>query len=536
MLLPVFLGFGLVLPPSDTIGWMAVGEQALSEFGKSVCTAGDVNGDGYDDFLVGQHYFSGPEYREGRVALYFGGPTGPADSPDWTFEANQENATLGISVSTAGDVNNDGYADIILGAHTYSGPLGNEGAAFLFYGSPTGPGSSPDWTFIGDQSGGDFGGSVADAGDLNNDGYGDVTIGAVFYSNGETGEGRAYVFLGSASGLSLTPDWVQEGQLAGAQFGGDVSGAGDVNSDGYDDLLVGARKYTSTVNSEGGLFLYYGGPSGPSATASWTYFSGAMQAKLGQNVSGAGDVNGDGYADIIAGAHNYSGPETDEGKVYVFYGSPTGPGSTPDFTFESNLENALSGNQVADAGDVNDDGYGDIIFGSREYSNGETSEGRAFVFYGSSTGLHPEDYWYAESDQEQAFFGYSVASAGDVNGDGANDVIIGAKYYDETLEDEGAAFLYYGTPNPGCTAPADLVAAAITTTSAQLSWNGPAGASGYRIILKRPGHPAILLASTSTTMLLSGLYPGTTYRVVIRAKCGSEFSQRSEPFLLTTVE
>ena len=100
---------------------------------------------------------------------------------------------------------------------------------------------------------------------------------------------------------------------------------------------------------------------------------------------------------------------------------------------------------MADAGDVNDDGFSDVIFGSREYSNGETSEGRAFVFYGSSTGLHPEDYWYAESDQEQAFFGYSVASAGDVNGDGADDVIIGAKYYDETLEDEGAAFLYYGT-------------------------------------------------------------------------------------------
>ena len=151
------------------------------------------------------------------------------------------------------------------------------------------------------------------------------------------------------------------------------------------------------------------------------------------------------------------------------------------------------------------------------------------LFYGSSTGLHPEDYWYAESDQEQAFFGYSVASAGDVNGDGADDVIIGAKYYDETLEDEGATFLYYGTPNPGCTAPADLVAAAITTTSAQLSWNGPAGASGWDHS-EKTGHPAILLASTSTTMLLSGLYPGTTCRVVIRAKCGSEFSQRSEPF------
>lgn len=526
--------FLALAPLPDTATWIGEGDQAFGEYGKSVCTAGDVNGDGYDDILVGMHYYSGPEYREGKVFLYFGGASGPSTTADWSWESNSANATLGISVSTAGDVNADGYDDILLGAHTYSGVVPNEGAAFVFFGSASGPGDSPDWAAYGGQSGGDFGGTVSDAGDINNDGYDDITIGAVFYSNGEMGEGRSYVYYGSADGLDDTP-WTAEINQAGAQFGGHVSGAGDIDNDGFDDLLIGARKYSGGSSSEGAIYVYYGSASGLGPSHDWMFESNSVQAKLGQSVSGAGDVNGDGFADIIAGAHNYSSPETDEGRIYAFYGSASGLPASPSFTFETNLGNALLGNQVSDAGDVNDDGYDDVIAGSREYSNGEASEGRAYIFYGSASGLNAADFWTEESNQESAFFGYSVHSAGDVNQDGADDVIVGAKYWDGGETDEGAAFFYPGIPVVyPCTAPENLTLLDVGTTTATISWDGPLSASGYKIIAKKSGSPALLFTTTATTFTLSGLSGASNYRISILAKCSGTFSPRSAPLFLVT--
>jgi hypothetical protein len=166
-------------------------------------------------------------------------------------------------------------------------------------------------------------------------------------------------------------------------------------------------------------------------------------------VSTAGDVNGDGYSDVIVGAPLYDNGQTDEGRAYVYYGSSGGLASSAGWTAESDQADALLGYSVGRAGDVNGDGYSDVIVGARMYDNGQTREGRAYVYYGSAGGLAVSAGWTAESDQANAYFGYSVGTAGDVNGDGYSDVIVGAYYYDNGQTNEGRAYVYYGNEGDG---------------------------------------------------------------------------------------
>jgi hypothetical protein len=160
-------------------------------------------------------------------------------------------------------------------------------------------------------------------------------------------------------------------------------------------------------------------------------------------------VNGDGYADVIVGAHGYDAGSGVEGRAYVYHGSAAGLSSTADWTVEGNQYNCQLGKSVATAGDVNGDGYADVIVGAFIYSNGETNEGRAYAYHGSASGLSTAPAWTAESDQANAQFGYSVGSAGDVNGDGYADVVVGARWYDNGHDEEGRAYLYYGNDGPG---------------------------------------------------------------------------------------
>ena len=151
-----------------------------------------------------------------------------------------------------------------------------------------------------DQVGAEFGLPAQSAGDVNGDGYDDVIVGARFYSNGQSNEGRAYVFYGSASGLSTTPDWIAEGNQASASYGRAVSTAGDVNNDGFDDIVVGASLYgTPSAGDEGRVFVYYGGPSGLScgggcpvdanAAADWIADGNQGNGRFGRWVNTAGD-------------------------------------------------------------------------------------------------------------------------------------------------------------------------------------------------------------------------------------------------------
>jgi len=364
----------------------------------------------------------------------------------WTAEGNQNYAFFGYSLSSAGDVNGDGFDDVIVGARGYDNGQTDEGRAFVYYGSAGGLSATPSWTAESDQAGAYFGCSVSSAGDVNGDGFDDVIVGAYGYDNGQTDEGRAFVYYGSAGGLSATPSWTAESNQSIAYFGCSVSSAGDVNGDGFDDVIVGAYSYDNGVIVDGHVFVYYGSSGGLSTSAAWTAEGNQNYANFGYSVSSAGDVNGDGFDDVIVGAYGYDNGQTDEGRAFVYYGSAGGLSATPSWTAESDQAGAYFGCSVSSAGDVNGDGFDDVIVGAYCYANGQ---GVAFVYYGSLGGLSTSAAWTAEGNQNYAFFGYSVSSAGDVNGDGFDDVIVGAYGYDNGQTDEGRAFVYYGSSSGG---------------------------------------------------------------------------------------
>ncbi len=433
-------------PLSSSPSWTAECNQSDAAFGYSVSTAGDVNGDGFSDVIIGAFLYDNGQTDEGKVFLYYGSPLGLLPVAIWTAEGNQASAQFGYSVACAGDVNGDGYSDVIVGANSYDNALSDEGKAFVYYGSILGLSSTPNWTAVSNQAGSQFGWSISTAGDVNNDGYSDIIVGAPLFNGGETNEGKAFVYYGSYTGLSTTANWTCEGNQLNALYGYSVSTAGDVNGDGFSDVIVGASRYDTPIIDEGRAFVYYGSSAGLSPTANWISESHpfAYYSYYGSSVSTAGDVNGDGYSDVIVGAYFYDSGEPDEGKVFAYYGSSSGLPPTASWTAESNQPYARFGNSVSCAGDVNNDGFSDVIIGAYTYDNGETDEGKVFVYYGSFAGLSSAPNWTTESNQANSLFGISVSSAGDVNGDGYSDVIVGAYLYDNGQSNEGAAFVYHG--------------------------------------------------------------------------------------------
>jgi hypothetical protein len=413
-------------------------------FGESVAGAGDVDGDGFDDIIVGASRYDNGQVREGAAFLYPGSRIAHSITPDWYAASGKNFAGFGYAVASAGDVNGDGFGDIVVGAPWYDTGAVNAGRAFVYSGAASGLGNRPIWSWSPNQAEAQFGCSVASAGSVNGDEYSDIVIGAPYYSHGEDGEGAVFIFPGSSAGLGTVP-WPLESNQVGASFGYSVASAGDVNHDGFADVIVGAPGYDHGQTNEGAVLIYPGVAGGVSSTP-WALESNWAGANLGLAVAGAGNLNGDEYDDIIAGAPKYSHEQTDEGAVFVWNGSGNGPISPP-LVIESNQSRSLFGNAVASAGDVNGDGFDDIVVGASDFDNGETDEGAAFIYPGSFLGLVPIPFWVLELNQAGAKFGWSVAGAGDVNGDGYDDVIIGVPFYNHGETREGAALLYAGSPN-----------------------------------------------------------------------------------------
>src|SRR5262245_57347836 len=248
-----------VLSVASTPIWSVESNQTSAHLGKSVATAGDVNGDGYDDLLVGIPDYDDPDLGEGQAQLFLGGAAGPAPTPAWTFELNQAGAAVGICWAPAGDVNGDGFGDWLVGANLYDNGQNNEGAVFVFHGGAGSLSTTPATTLESNSANALFGFSATTAGDVNGDGYDDVVVGAYTFTNGQNQEGKAFLFQGSATGVNPTAAWSVESNQATANFGYSVSSAGDVDGDQFADVLVGAYRYDNPTLDEGAVFLYRGG-------------------------------------------------------------------------------------------------------------------------------------------------------------------------------------------------------------------------------------------------------------------------------------
>jgi hypothetical protein len=282
-------------PVLTTAAWTAEPNVALAWLGYAVGTAGDVNGDGYSDVIVGAPLFDGGATFEGAAFVYHGSSSGLSSSAAWCVEGSQAGAQLGNAVGLAGDVNGDGFSDVIVGVNAWDAGTGDEGRALVFHGSAGGLSTTADWTVDGTQASEFLGTAAAGAGDVNGDGYSDVIVAATSYDGGEADEGRVLVYHGSASGLATSAAWTAESDQASADYGRSVSTAGDVNGDGYDDVIVGARLFDDGESDEGAVFVYHGSASGLAGSWAWSNQSNQADAWMGRSVSTAGDVNADGY-------------------------------------------------------------------------------------------------------------------------------------------------------------------------------------------------------------------------------------------------
>ncbi len=409
-----------------------VDESVGSKHGYSVATAGDVNGDTFADLIVGAPGNNAAGLNAGRVYVYFGGPAEDAVA-DLVFTGEYRNK-FGIAVGTAGDFNGDTYDDVIVGTDPQS-VAGVPGRAYVYFGGP-GADSTADLFFSGTTVGDAFGYSVGSAGDVNGDTYDDLIIGAFHDNTSGSATGRAYVYFGGP-GFDATADLVLTGEVTGDEFGISVGSAGDVNGDSYVDLIVGAKRNDGGCGNCGRAYVYFGGPTVDS-TADLVLDGLSWGSGFGADVAGTGDVNNDGYDDVIVAAPLYEAyMESYRGAAYVFFGGAA-PDAAHDLFFQGSTTQDNLGSAVGAAGDMNGDGADDFLVGAYWAENGA---GCAYVHLGGAAVDSIPDF-VLTGEGQYSYYGFAAATAGDMDGDGRDEIVVGAWGNDEVGTNAGKAYVY----------------------------------------------------------------------------------------------
>ncbi|MBL8498494.1 hypothetical protein ABF87_02530 [Nitrosomonas sp. JL21] len=390
-------------------------------------------------------------------------------------------------ISSAGDVNGDGFADLLIGVVGSDPSGGYSGSSYVVFGKTSGFSATFDLSSLDGNNGFRLDGvatydksgtSVSNAGDVNGDGLDDVIVSAPYADPNGDNSGSSYIVFGKAAGfapaLSLSSLDGNNGFRLNGEKGSDYSGtsvsnAGDVNDDGFSDLIIGSFR-TNGVDSTSS-YVVFGKATGFDATLNLPSLNGNNGFRLegvsafdasGYSVSSAGDINGDGFADVLVGAFNADTSDKYTGASYVVFGKATGfdaalnlsdlDGSNG-FRVDGAASLDSAGISVSDAGDVNGDGFADLLIGAIGAGPNGPISGSSYVVFGKASGfdatlslsnLGSKDGFRLDGAAAEDISGARVSRAGDVNGDGFDDVLVGAFGADPNGSFSGSSYVVFG--------------------------------------------------------------------------------------------
>ena len=394
-------------------------------------------------------------------------------------------------------MNGDGFDDVGVSDMGYTMGESHEGIALVYAGSPTGIITTPLWQNEGNLMNAYYGEKIV-GGDFNNDGYSDLVVDRNI-------DRICYSYPGSATGPSLTPTWMYD-----AEGISNMTNVGDFNGDNYQDLVLGYGYYDGSV---GQIILFLGSLTGLSNLPSAIYTAPDNVYYAGDELSAAGDLNGDGYDDFISGSYHFENGDPWEGALYIFYGSLSGSISDP-VIIESNEGDLRLGSLVSNAGDVNADGYADHLVLCGLYNDDVR------LYYGSEAGL--DTSYYVPMDEKAS----TLSSIGDVNADGYSDFAIGYTTFHPygNIYSAGSILIYYGNINVNnglyCHVPTGVEILTITPGNAFINWDNSPDISEYTIKWKKTAD-ALWNYDTVTSSIynLTSLENCSTYQYAVRTNC-----------------